>query len=174
MNSMFSQTFGRDQHAQSSEALTAGEYRRGPRPLAGKVGRVSTPSSQRPELWEGDPSQARLPAGKPSEVRMVSSWHELEAQSDRPEVQDLIREGIRTGTIRVGIRPGGGIRILAIDDPPASPATNQTAGSRSAAAAAGAGEADRSSPPARAERGAGSRDRRLVSSPRPPTRPDSE
>jgi hypothetical protein len=174
MNSMFSQTFGRDHHTQASAALTAGEYRRGPRPLAGKVGRVATPGSQRPEQWEGDLSSARPPGGQPSEVRMVASWHELEAQADRPEVQDLIREGIRTGTIRVAIRPGGGIRILKGDDPSPSPETNPTAGSRAPAPTVDAGEADRSPPPARAVQGAGSRERRLGTSPRPAARQHNE
>ena len=39
-------------------------------------------------------------------------WDALQAQADRPEVQEQIRREIRKGTIRVRPAAGGGIRIL--------------------------------------------------------------
>jgi len=41
-----------------------------------------------------------------------SRWQALQAQADRPEVQEQIRHEIRRGTIRVRPAVGGGIRIL--------------------------------------------------------------
>jgi hypothetical protein len=41
-------------------------------------------------------------------------WRELESNADLPDVQELIRQEIQRGTIRVRPKPGGGIRILTI------------------------------------------------------------
>jgi hypothetical protein len=54
-----------------------------------------------------------------------TSWHALEAKADLPEVQAVLCQAIRDGTIRVAPRPDGGIRILPISPgvrPPAIPA----------------------------------------------------
>jgi len=47
----------------------------------------------------------------------LAYWRDLEANAHRPEVQELIREEIQSGTIRV--RPGGDgrIRIMPVDMP---------------------------------------------------------
>jgi hypothetical protein len=47
----------------------------------------------------------------------VVRWRDLEAQSDRPEVQQRIRREIRKGRIRVRPRPDGGIRIIPVQRP---------------------------------------------------------
>ena len=39
-------------------------------------------------------------------------WRELEANAHLPEVQELIRQEVHRGTIRVRPKRGGGIRIL--------------------------------------------------------------
>jgi hypothetical protein len=44
-------------------------------------------------------------------------WRDLEADAERPEVQELIRREICRGTIRVRPKPGGGIRILPVGMP---------------------------------------------------------
>jgi hypothetical protein len=44
-------------------------------------------------------------------------WRDLEARSDRPEVQEIIKREIRLGRIRVRPRPGGGIRIIPVQRP---------------------------------------------------------
>ena len=44
-------------------------------------------------------------------------WRDLEANAHLPEVQELIRQEILSGTIRVRPKPGGGIRILPIGIP---------------------------------------------------------
>jgi len=44
-------------------------------------------------------------------------WRELESNAHLPDVQELIRQEILNGTIRVRPKPGGGIRILPVDIP---------------------------------------------------------
>jgi hypothetical protein len=44
-------------------------------------------------------------------------WRELESNAHLPDVQELIRQEIQRGTIRVRPRPGGGIRILPVGNP---------------------------------------------------------
>jgi len=44
-------------------------------------------------------------------------WRELESNAHLPEVQQLIRQEILNGTIRVRPKPGGGIRILPVGIP---------------------------------------------------------
>jgi hypothetical protein len=44
-------------------------------------------------------------------------WRDLESEAHLPEVQDIIREEIENGIIRVRPKPGGGIRIEPIDIP---------------------------------------------------------
>ena len=44
-------------------------------------------------------------------------WRDLEANAHLPEVQELIRQEILNGTIRVRPKPGGGIRIVPVGIP---------------------------------------------------------
>jgi hypothetical protein len=44
-------------------------------------------------------------------------WRNLESNAHLPDVQELIREEILKGTIRVRPKPGGGILILPIGVP---------------------------------------------------------
>ena len=44
-------------------------------------------------------------------------WRDLEAEADRPEVQEFIRQEIQNGTIRVRPKSGGGIRIMPVGVP---------------------------------------------------------
>ncbi len=44
-------------------------------------------------------------------------WRDLEANSHRPDVQEIIREEIRSGTIRVCPKGVSGIRIMPVDMP---------------------------------------------------------
>ena len=44
-------------------------------------------------------------------------WRELESKAHLPEVQELIRQEILNGTIRVRPKPGGGIRIVPVGMP---------------------------------------------------------
>jgi hypothetical protein len=55
-------------------------------------------------------------------AEILESWEELEAQADRPEIQEIIRQEIRRRTIRVAVNPGGGIRILPGENPRPLPA----------------------------------------------------
>ena len=52
-------------------------------------------------------------------------WRLLEAEAAMPEAQEVIREEIRRGTIRVVPARGGGIRIIpnapATGEPPSTP-----------------------------------------------------
>jgi hypothetical protein len=41
-------------------------------------------------------------------------WRDLEAHAHLPEVQELIRQEIRMGTIRVRPNPDGSIRIVPV------------------------------------------------------------
>src|SRR5437588_2522955 len=41
-------------------------------------------------------------------------WRNLEASAHLPAVQELIRQEIQNGTIRVRPKPGGGIRIVPV------------------------------------------------------------
>jgi hypothetical protein len=70
-------------------------------------------------------------------------WRDLESNAHLPDVQELIRQEIQNGTIRVRPKPGGGIRIIpvgmpeseepiAVETPPA-PAQVETSPSRSVA-----------------------------------------
>ena len=45
-----------------------------------------------------------------------SRWEILQAKAHLPEVQAIIRREIMRGEIRVAPTPGGGIRIIPIDD----------------------------------------------------------
>ncbi len=63
-------------------------------------------------------------------------WRELESKAHLPEVQELMREEILSGTIRVRPKPDGGIRILPVGipemedpievEPPPVPAQEET------------------------------------------------
>ena len=44
-------------------------------------------------------------------------WRELESNAHLPDVQELIRQEILSGTIRVRPKPGGGIRIVPVGMP---------------------------------------------------------
>jgi hypothetical protein len=44
-------------------------------------------------------------------------WRERESNAHLPDVQELIRQEILSGTIRVRPKPGGGIRILPVGVP---------------------------------------------------------
>ena len=44
-------------------------------------------------------------------------WRELESNAHLPNVQELIRQEILSGTIRVRPRPAGGIRIVRVGVP---------------------------------------------------------
>ena len=44
-------------------------------------------------------------------------WRELESNAHLPDVQELIRQEILSGTIRVRPKPGGGIRIVPVGIP---------------------------------------------------------
>ena len=44
-------------------------------------------------------------------------WRDLESSAHLPEVQELIRQEIQNGTIRVRPKPGGGIHILPVGMP---------------------------------------------------------
>ena len=44
-------------------------------------------------------------------------WRDLESNAYLPDVQELIRQEIQRGTIRVRPKPGGGIRILPVGIP---------------------------------------------------------
>jgi hypothetical protein len=43
-----------------------------------------------------------------------AGWRELESNADLLEVQEIIRQEILNGTIRVRPKPGGGIRIMPV------------------------------------------------------------
>ncbi len=63
-------------------------------------------------------------------------WRDLEYTADLPDVQEIIRQEIRCGTIRVRPKRGGGIRILPIGisekeepievEPPPAPSRDET------------------------------------------------
>ena len=55
-------------------------------------------------------SPAMLP--RPQSVDAVKGWADLQEESDRFGVQEVIREAIRSGTIRVVPGEGGRVRIL--------------------------------------------------------------
>ena len=67
-------------------------------------------------------------------------WRELESKAHLPEVQELIRQEIQDGTIRVRPKLGGGIRILPVGipenkepievEPPPTPALDEVSPSR--------------------------------------------
>jgi hypothetical protein len=44
-------------------------------------------------------------------------WPDLESDAHLPEVQKIIREGIRNGSIRVQPKPGGGICVVPMHMP---------------------------------------------------------
>jgi len=44
-------------------------------------------------------------------------WRDLESDAHLPEFQEIIREEIQNGTIRVRPKPGGGILIVPIGSP---------------------------------------------------------
>ena len=44
-------------------------------------------------------------------------WRDLESHAHLPEVQELIREAIQRGTIRVCANPDGSIRIMPVRPP---------------------------------------------------------
>jgi hypothetical protein len=44
-------------------------------------------------------------------------WRDFEAAAHLPEVQEVIRQGILSGRIRVRPKPGGGIRIVPVEMP---------------------------------------------------------
>ncbi|HWE40223.1 MAG TPA: hypothetical protein VG406_26970 [Isosphaeraceae bacterium] len=58
------------------------------------------------------PARPGRPAGVGRVARDPRRWAELAARADDPEIQRLIRRGIRAGAIRVVPGPDGGIRIL--------------------------------------------------------------
>jgi hypothetical protein len=43
-------------------------------------------------------------------------WHHLESNAHLPDIQNLIRQEIQSGTIRVRPGPDGGIRIVPIEE----------------------------------------------------------
>jgi len=63
-------------------------------------------------------------------------WRDLEANAHLPEVQEIIRQEILNGTIRVRPKPDGGIRIVPIGisdsgeltemEPPPAPLQDET------------------------------------------------
>jgi hypothetical protein len=67
-------------------------------------------------------------------------WRDLESTADLPDVQEIIRQEIRCGTIRVRPKPGGGIRIVPVGipereepievKPPPAPSQDETSLSR--------------------------------------------
>jgi hypothetical protein len=67
-------------------------------------------------------------------------WRELESKAHLPEVQELIRQEIQSGTIRVRPTPRGGIRIVPVGIPereepteeeaPPAPSQDETSPSR--------------------------------------------
>jgi hypothetical protein len=44
-------------------------------------------------------------------------WRDLESNAHLPNVQELIRQEIQSGTIRVRPKPGSGIRIVPVGIP---------------------------------------------------------
>jgi hypothetical protein len=50
-------------------------------------------------------------------VRDADYWRDLEAHPHLPEVQELIREEIQKGPIRVRPKPDGSIRIVLVGQP---------------------------------------------------------
>ncbi len=44
-------------------------------------------------------------------------WRDLEANAHRPDIQEIIREEIQSGTIRVCPKGKSGIRIMPVDMP---------------------------------------------------------
>jgi hypothetical protein len=120
------QTFDCDRVSATSPAATKDADPSGPRPLAGRVGSVSSPAPAPSEGGGGgkDPEGER-PMSRPSPAEVTASWQELEAQADRPQVQEVIRHGIRHGLIRVTAKTGGGIRFLVRKRPCPSPISNQ-------------------------------------------------
>jgi hypothetical protein len=67
--------------------------------------------------WNDDvttcPSKDKPMIQPPVEAR----WRELESNAHLPDVQELIREEIQRGTIRVRPKPDGGIRIVPVGVP---------------------------------------------------------
>ncbi len=67
-------------------------------------------------------------------------WRELESKAHLPEVQELIRQEVQRGRIRVRPKPEGGIRISPVNmpgseepikvEPPPSPTQDETNPSR--------------------------------------------
>jgi hypothetical protein len=67
-------------------------------------------------------------------------WRELESNAHLPDVQELIRQEILNGTIRVRPTRGGGIRIVPVripereepieEEPPPTPSQDETSPSR--------------------------------------------
>jgi hypothetical protein len=67
-------------------------------------------------------------------------WRELESNAHLPEVQELIRQEILNGTIRVRPKRGGGIRIVPVGiaereepievEPPPAPSQDEASPSR--------------------------------------------
>jgi len=70
-------------------------------------------------------------------------WRELESNAHLPEVQELIRQEIQRGTIRVRPKRGGGIRIVPVGipereepievEPPPAPSQDETSPPRKVA-----------------------------------------